>query len=39
VHTNWPNLVLEGFWASIALWGLTRALRGRTEAETGARDG
>ncbi len=39
VHTNWPSLVLEGFWASIALWGLTRALRGRKEAETGARDG
>lgn len=22
VHTNWPSLVLEGFWAAIAIWGL-----------------
>ncbi|MHA6317149.1 CBU_0592 family membrane protein [Altererythrobacter sp. CAU 1778] len=29
VHTNWPSLVLEGFWAAIALWGLTKALRER----------
>lgn len=35
VHTNWPSLVLEGFWAAIALWGLSKALRkrGRTEPE------
>lgn len=25
VHTNWPSLVLEGFWAAIALYGLARA--------------
>lgn len=40
VHTNVPSLVLEGFWAAIALWGLAKALRnrGRTkgEQETGA---
>lgn len=32
VHTNWPSLVLEGFWAAIALWGLAKAwrIRGRT---------
>ena len=29
VHTNWPSLVLEGFWAAIAIWGLAKALRGR----------
>ena len=27
VHTNWPSLVLEGFWAIIALWGLAKAVR------------
>ena len=27
VHTNWPSLVLEGFWAAIALYGLVKALR------------
>jgi hypothetical protein len=32
VHTNWPSLVLEGFWAAIALFGLTKAVRAqRTE--------
>ena len=25
VHTNWPSLVLEGFWAAIAVWGLAKA--------------
>lgn len=30
VHTNWPSLVLEGFWALIALWGLSKAVRGRS---------
>ena len=25
-HTNWPSLVLEGFWAAIALYGLGKAL-------------
>ncbi|MDY7097947.1 MAG: permease [Pseudomonadota bacterium] len=29
VHTNWPSLVLEGFWAAIAIVGLTKALRQR----------
>ena len=29
VHTNWPSLVLEGFWAAIALWGLAKAVRTR----------
>ncbi len=27
VHTNWPSLVLEGFWAAIAIVGLTKAAR------------
>ncbi len=26
VHTNLASLVLEGFWAAIAIWGLTRAI-------------
>lgn len=30
VHTNWPSLVLEGFWAAIAIYGLAKALRQRT---------
>ncbi|MEL7445977.1 MAG: permease [Pseudomonadota bacterium] len=29
VHTNWPSLVLEGFWAAIAIFGLVKALRAR----------
>ena len=29
VHTNWPSLVLEGFWAAIAIFGLFKALRRR----------
>lgn len=36
VHTNWPSLVLEGFWASIAIWGLFKASRLR-RVETEAR--
>ena len=32
VHTNWPSLVLEGFWAAIALWGLAKAVRDRRKA-------
>lgn len=32
VHTNWPSLVLEGFWAAIALYGLGKALRSRGAA-------
>lgn len=33
VHTNWPSLVLEGFWAAIAITGLVRAARSRKEVE------
>ncbi len=29
VHTNWPSLVLEGFWAAIATWGLVKTLKAR----------
>lgn len=29
VHTNWPSLVLEGFWAAIALFGLGKAIATR----------
>lgn len=29
VHTNWPSLVLEGFWAAIAIFGIAKALRSR----------
>jgi hypothetical protein len=29
VHTNWPSLVLEGFWAAIAIFGLVKAARAR----------
>ena len=29
VHTNWPSLVLEGFWAAIAIFGLVKAIRMR----------
>ena len=36
VHTNWASLVLEGFWASIAIFGLVRAWRNRrAEGEEG----
>ncbi len=31
VHTNWPSLVLEGFWAAIAIFGLIKAARKRFE--------
>ena len=33
VHTNWPSLVLEGFWAAIALFGLYKALRARAQSD------
>jgi len=33
VHTNLPSLVLEGFWAAIALWGLSKALLKKRRAE------
>ncbi len=32
VHTNWPSLVLEGFWAAIAVYGIAKALRARRRA-------
>lgn len=32
VHTNWASLVLEGFWASIAIFGLVRAWRVKAPA-------
>ena len=33
VHTNWPSLVLEGFWAAIAVFGLVKALKSRKAAK------
>ncbi|WP_170004657.1 CBU_0592 family membrane protein [Pseudopontixanthobacter vadosimaris] len=27
VNTNLPSLVLEGVWASVAIWGLVKAIR------------
>lgn len=32
VHTNLPSLVLEGFWAAIAITGLVKAARMRKKA-------
>ena len=32
-HTNWPSLVLEGFWAAIAIYGLAKAIRTRAAAQ------
>ena len=32
VHTNLASLILEGFWAAIALYGLGKALRQRGSA-------
>ena len=32
VHTNWPSLVLEGFWAAIAIWGLAKAFKARRKS-------
>lgn len=34
VHTNLPSLVLEGFWAAIAIWGLAKAVRDRRKKRT-----
>lgn len=31
VHMNLPSLVLEGFWAAIALFGLGKAVRARRQ--------
>ena len=33
VHTNWPSLVLEGFWAAIAIWGIAKAIREKKGAQ------
>lgn len=33
VHTNWPSLVLEGFWAAIAIYGLGKAWLARRRAQ------
>lgn len=33
VHTNLPSLVLEGFWAAIAVTGLVKAYRARKKAQ------
>ena len=36
VHTNLPSLVLEGFWAAIAVVGLAKAARAHADkSETG----
>ena len=32
VNMNPPSLVLEAFWAAIAIWGLAKALRARKSA-------
>ena len=32
-HTNWPSLVLEGFWAAIAIWGIAKAIREKKAAK------
>lgn len=32
VHTNLPSLVLEGFWAAIAIYGLVKAVRARKKS-------
>ena len=31
VNTNMASMVLEGFWAAIAIWGLARAALGKGE--------
>lgn len=33
VHTNWPSLVLEGFWAAIAIFGIIKAIRTKSRRE------
>ena len=33
VNMNPPSLVLEGFWAAIAIWGLVKAFRARRHAK------
>lgn len=34
VNMNPPSLVLEGFWAAIAIWGLVKAFRDRRRSVT-----
>lgn len=34
VNTNLPSLVLEGVWASVAIWGLVKAFRTRRRDRT-----
>lgn len=36
VHTNLASLVLEGFWAAIAIYGLAKAWSNRRKAASGA---
>ncbi len=31
-HPNLPSMVLEGFWAAIAIWGIAKALKARRTA-------
>lgn len=31
VNTNLASLVLEGFWAAIAIWGLAKAIKARRQ--------
>ena len=31
-HPNLPSMVLEGFWAAIAIWGIAKALKTRRTA-------
>ncbi len=33
VHTNWPSLVLEGFWAAIAIFGIAKDVRGTRKTQ------
>ena len=35
VHTNLASLVLEGFWAAIAIYGLIKAYLGRNKRASG----
>lgn len=35
VNMNPPSLVLEGFWAAIAIWGLAKAFRAKGRSESG----
>ncbi|WP_156135482.1 CBU_0592 family membrane protein [Novosphingobium malaysiense] len=37
VNMNPPSLVLEGFWAAIAIWGLAKAFRARRQGSCNAR--